>query len=200
MGKDSHTLEERFWSKVDKGGPVHPALGTACWTWTAYRNPKGYGILGRDGSARLAHRIAWEIERGPIPDGLFACHRCDNPACVRVEHLFLGTSGDNTRDAAAKGRLVSPARLAAVPRADEHWTHRRPERVARGDANGSRRFPERSARGERNGCAKLTTEQVRAIRARYAAGEQPTLIARDVGMSKSAVFGIVKGRRWRHVA
>jgi hypothetical protein len=77
---------------------------SGCWEWTGARNPQGYGVLRVGESARLAHRIAWELERGPIPLGLHACHRCDNPGCVRSDHIFLGTIADNNADMRAKGR------------------------------------------------------------------------------------------------
>lgn len=90
---------ERFWNKVDKTGD--------CWLWTAYTNDKGYGTIsmgGRKGSVLLAHRVAWELEHGPVPEGLRVLHKCDTPACVRHDHLFLGTQLDNMRDMMAKGR------------------------------------------------------------------------------------------------
>jgi hypothetical protein len=75
-----------------------------CWEWDAMRDRKGYGIL-MSGPKRLrAHRISYEIHFGPIPDGLFILHRCDNPPCVNPAHLFLGTLADNNRDKTAKGR------------------------------------------------------------------------------------------------
>jgi hypothetical protein len=79
-----------------------------CWTWTAYTDKDGYGIF-RIGEARIrAHRMAYELGVGPIPSGLQVCHHCDNPPCVRPDHLFVGTQGDNNRDMAAKGRHRSP--------------------------------------------------------------------------------------------
>ena len=80
---------------VDKSGD--------CWLWTGTRHPKGYGLYFHHGQHR-AHRWAWSEVNGPIPEGLSVCHHCDNPRCVRPDHLFLGTHGDNNRDRAAKGR------------------------------------------------------------------------------------------------
>ncbi len=99
---------ERFWPHVDKEGPVHPVLGTPCWLWAGHRDKRGYGQfnVGKR-KLRLAHRVAWELTNGPIPDGLFACHHCDNPPCVRPDHLFPGTNGDNINDAIRKGRYHS---------------------------------------------------------------------------------------------
>lgn len=88
---------ERFWDKVDATGE--------CWVWTGARNHRGYGDFTIErGDHRLAHRFAWEFENGPIPDGLFVLHSCDNPPCVRIEHLFLGSNHDNVTDMVAKGR------------------------------------------------------------------------------------------------
>src|SRR4051812_10004906 len=89
---------ERFWANVQKGD--------GCWTYTGVTNAKGYGQLQvAKNVTRLAHRFSYELNVGPIPDGLFVCHHCDNPPCVRPDHLFLGTVTDNARDAASKGRL-----------------------------------------------------------------------------------------------
>src|SRR5262245_12418777 len=87
----------RFWSKVDKTG--------ICWLWRGARNRQAYGMFHLQGEMRRAHRVAYELTYGAIPDGLFVCHTCDTPACVRPDHLWLGTARDNAQDCKAKGRL-----------------------------------------------------------------------------------------------
>lgn len=101
-GRPPVPLEERFWPKVDKNGPLHPYDPSKgpCWLWTA-GTMNGYGAFG-DG---VAHRTSWEILRGAIPDGLYVCHSCDVKRCVNAEtHLFLGTHDDNMSDMSKKGR------------------------------------------------------------------------------------------------
>jgi hypothetical protein len=91
-----HDDATRFWARVQKTD--------ACWPWIGGKTKAGYGLFGPGNTKRLAHRIAWELTHGPIPVGLFVCHTCDNPPCVRPDHLFLGTAGDNADDKHAKGR------------------------------------------------------------------------------------------------
>jgi hypothetical protein len=108
----------RFWAKVSKGD--------GCWIWTGSRNPKGYGRLNTGNRVRLAHAISWELSHGAVPDGLWVLHRCDNPPCVRPDHLWLGTAADNTADMVAKGRQrffgLGRSRLARNER-DEGKVH-----------------------------------------------------------------------------
>lgn len=103
-------MGEGFWPRVDKDGPVVRSELGPCWVWKSSRNrPRGYGSF----KAQRAHRVSWELVNGPIPDGLWVLHKCDNPPCVRPDHLFLGTVGDNVRDMTAKGRGVVPRKLTA---------------------------------------------------------------------------------------
>ena len=97
MGK---TIEERFWSKVDKS-PVN-----GCWKWTASTNNRGYGCFYIHPKQTTAHRASWIIAFGKIPSGMCILHNCDNGhlGCVNPNHLFLGTQGDNMRDMYAKNR------------------------------------------------------------------------------------------------
>ena len=97
-------MPARFWPKVKKSD--------GCWLWTAWTDNFGYGgIKNADFDKRLkkrfglkAHRVSYVLHYGEIPDGLLVLHKCDVPACVRPDHLFLGTQLDNMRDRLAKGR------------------------------------------------------------------------------------------------
>jgi hypothetical protein len=90
------TPEERFWAKVNKAGE--------CWLWEGTGVPAGYGTISIGGIRQYTHRVAWQFAHGPIPAGMLVCHTCDNPRCVREDHLFLGTVKDNSQDMLRKGR------------------------------------------------------------------------------------------------
>jgi hypothetical protein len=85
-----------FWNKVDKT--------ESCWNWKGATARGGYGNASLKGRPKAAHRLAWIITYGDIPDGLCVCHHCDNHLCVRPDHLFLGTFSDNTKDMFRKHR------------------------------------------------------------------------------------------------
>lgn len=90
----------RFWSKVDR--PVD-----GCWEWKAGKFRYGYGAFSLKEKLLKAHRVSYELAYGPIPEGMYVCHHCDNPPCVNPTHLFIGTPQDNMTDKIRKGRLVA---------------------------------------------------------------------------------------------
>lgn len=162
------SLACRFEAKVDRSaGP------DGCHVWTGSTNGIGYGSLWCSGSAQrkeLAHRIAWELAYGPIPEGegyhgTCVCHRCDNPACVNPAHLFLGTHLENAADRESKGRGRSPG-----------------------------------SPGQLNPKAKLSLEQVLSARALVLAGISRAEIARQWGVCKGTVARAVKGTTWTSAA
>lgn len=103
-----------LWARFEPKVRVVPS---GCWEWSAGRN-HDYGQIYHDGRPQKAHRMAWLLFRGPIPDGLKVLHRCDNPPCVNPEHLFLGTQNDNYRDMADKGRARQ------MPHGSDHFRAR----------------------------------------------------------------------------
>ena len=149
-----------------------------CWLWDGKPNHNGYGTVHLRSGTRahyLAHRVAYTIYKGEIPDGLLVCHRCDVRLCVNPEHLFLGSHLDNTRDALAKGRL------------------------ARGVNHGLAKTPAARVRGTRHGCAVLTESDVRAIRLASSNGERIVRLSEQYGVSPRQIRNIINGTRWAHL-
>jgi hypothetical protein len=103
-------IETRFWAKVQKTD--------GCWLWTDTLTDKGYGKISVKTNGKwkpdLAHRVSYELHYGSIPSGLHVCHQCDNPQCVRPDHLFLGTNDDNIQDKMNKGRQMRGTKAKAA--------------------------------------------------------------------------------------
>lgn len=165
---------ERFWLKVEKS--------EGCWLWRGTVNGGGYGMVqlqkGGRPTSMAASRMAYELVHGEIRDsGLFVCHHCDNPPCVRPDHLFLGTPADNMADARAKGRMPT-----ATPK------ERRP-----------RNYDE--VRGEKSHFAKLSADTVLDIREDYDTGRGSlSQLARKYGLHYSTISLIANRKRWAHIA
>ena len=163
------SINDRFWPKVVKTD--------ACWLWTASKNADGYGSFRINGRTVGAHRVSYTLHFGIDPEKLRVCHTCDVPNCVRPDHLFLGTDADNSKDASEKGRLGSSYRA-------------RPEPMP---------LPVPSKAIEpydRNQAKKLSPSDVLAIRQAYKRGNGGEL-ARQYGVTRQAIQGIVKGTLWR---
>lgn len=93
------TIEERFWAKVNKTD--------GCWEWTAHKLFNGYGRFSIRGATDYSHRVAWELGSGKYPTGKQVLHTCDNPGCVKMDHLFLGTLKENMADRNEKHRQMN---------------------------------------------------------------------------------------------
>lgn len=166
--KPKRSLDVRFWEMVNKGPD--------CWLWTG-PTVCGYGSIGsggRGGRNLRANRVSWELANGPIPDGLFVCHRCDVKACVNPSHLFLGTNSENIRDAVSKG-LIGGDALAH-----------------KGEDNPRSKLTEANVR------------EIRAIYAanagvRYVKRGTATVLAKRFGVHPEIIMRVAKARSWAHV-
>lgn len=175
MSLSQSNLITRFWTKVDKNGD--------CWVWTGCTDKDGYGEARIKGLGARAHRIAYALTHGPIPTGLCVCHTCDNPRCVRPDHLWLGTVSDNNRDRQQKGRTTGAKGRAngMNTRPDKHWSQLYPEMASQ-------------FRGENSVRAKLTSAQAEEIRTRKAIGISVVQLTREYGVCETTIYNILKGR------
>lgn len=151
-----------------------PEPNSGCWLWTAFASEAvGYGQIFIPGNRHAtAHRVSWELCRGPIPAGMFVLHKCDVRLCVNPHHLFLGTQQDNIADCSRKNRWARGSRHRAYTKP---WT--RP-------------------RGERYCTAKLTDAKVRNI---LGSDETNAELSRRYGVDDALICRIRKGRAWKHI-
>ena len=166
------SIADRFWSKVDKDGPIKRDGFSPCWIWIRGLLPEGYGAFYWNGQNRKAHRVSWMLAHGEIPAGLYVTHQCDFKPCVNPEHLRLGTAADNSRDAVERGQYPS------------------------GDRNWQRKYPERRRRGEANPYSKLTEASVLEI---LRSDLPAVVLARSMGVVPGTIQGIRSRRSWTHV-
>lgn len=182
----------KFWSYVDKSHGQGPQ-GT-CWEWQGCRDG-GYGkiSIGPRGSARgyRTPRLSFFLEHGRWPEPN-ACHHCDNPPCVRPEHLFEGSARDNVLDAKEKGRLAT---------GDKSGARLHPERMRRGDNHPMRINPLLVVnRGEKHNHAKLKDADVLEIRKLFSSKTLTvTAIANRYSITMGCVWLITRRKTWRHI-
>lgn len=179
----------RFLNKV--------AFGDSCWEWQGHMYRCGYGQIKVKRKSWAAHRLSYSHFVGPIPEGLYVCHRCDNKKCVRPDHLFIGTHQDNMDDMKSKSRSAAGARNGSK-------TH--PERYPRGADHYMAKDPSRSPRcpvellrrGTAHPQAKLDPDKVRDIRQR--SGELGyAWLAQVYGVANSTIRNVVENKTWKHV-
>jgi hypothetical protein len=171
MGRTAIDPADRYLAKIEQRGP------NECWPWTAACFDNGYGAFRLGNRQMKAHRFGYELHNGPIPNGQFVLHHCDNPPCQNPQHWFLGTHKDNAVDRESKGR--------------GRFRHFGPLPPHEGPGR---------AYGELNANARLTAQTVRAIRLAYAQGNisQQTL-ADTFGVTQGCVSAVIGHRTWRHV-
>ncbi len=169
--------EARFWNKVCR-------VEEGCWLWNGTLLAQGYGCFKIAGRMYKAHRLSYQFTHGNIPEGLVICHHCDNPRCVRPDHLFAGTHKDNAvdRDKKRRGYFCRPESRMTKVSGDRHWKRLHPELV----------------RGELNPRAVLTREQVEVIRSRYARKEaSQSALAREYGVAQTTISALIRRENWQ---
>ncbi len=149
---------------------VHGFDHSVCWEWRGATKGNGYGNFRFGRRTVPAHRAAYQILVGEVPDGMDVCHTCDNRICVNPDHLFLGTRRANMEDARHKGR------------------------ISRGEKHAHAIRTGVSIPG-----AKLSADQVREIWQRLKGGHNPSQIAGNYSITPGAINAIRRGATWRHI-
>lgn len=167
-------------------------MPNGCWEWSGTRNDAGYGRLWINGRSEQAHRVAFRMAKGEIPEGMLVCHKCDNPPCIRPKHLFIGTYKDNLDDMMRKGR-------GNFASGERNGTKTKPERVARGKRHAFALHPEIIMKGVGHGMHKLTDSEVLFIRKYCAKGGQQVAMARAFAVCKKTIGNIVHRKNWKHL-
>jgi len=178
-------IEERFWSKVNKNGPVPahaPHLGN-CWEWRTSK-PNTYGTFWNGHKIIRAHRFSYEITTGKIGADQIVMHDCDNPRCVNPKHLTRGTQVKNMKDCLAKGR---------------HQSITKPDWCAKGENNGTYTHPETVRKGESVNTAKLVKKDVIKIRELNSTGLNCEVLAHRYRVDPTTIQRIIQRKSWKHI-
>ena len=119
--KNTQSIPDLFWGKVNRAGPIIQEKLDACWIWEGGKQLNGYGRFFTprpEHRTYLAHRFSWILAHGNILENSYVLHRCDNPPCVRPTHLFLGSQADNRIDCMLKirnpNRKLSPENVREI--------------------------------------------------------------------------------------
>jgi hypothetical protein len=154
---------KRFWSRVATAG------NDDCWLWTAAKHTQGYGLCSYRPNAR-AHRVAWELTKGPIPPGMMVCHKCDNPPCCNPNHLFIGTNTDNVVDMELKRR----------------------SKHVKGESHGASKLSEADV-------AEIRRRYKPRVGHRPNSGVSQKKLAEEYGVHRATIQLILSGKNWKHI-
>lgn len=175
---------ERFWSKVNKNGPLpdqsnpHYKGLDNCWDWTTGFFISGYGQFSIKRHPHRAHRVAYWLEHGELPSKGLVCHRCDRASCCNPSHLFNGTWKDNSDDICKKGR-------------------RNP---AKGENCGYAKHPEKFKKGEECSHSILTENEVRQIRLMHQIKKSPLRVYEKLfNTTYKNAWCVIHYISWKHV-
>lgn len=182
------TLQEKFYERftVDEQ--------TGCWNWARGKFVGGYGAITVNRKVLKAHRVSYELHKGPIPDGLFVCHKCDNPSCVNPDHLFLGTPKENTQDMIQKGR--KPVLCGKDNPMYGRINEKNPFFGCTHSDSTKQRLSQRQL-GSKHVFSKLDEDAARDIFNRP--DERICDLARKYGVSNASVWQVRNGYSWNHV-